>query len=421
MNDFNKVDQMVSVDMFESLQNAFVAFQERAEKLSQAYAGMQQDFKKVNLELDKKNGELARSLMELEETRTYLNSILESMNNGVIGIDMKGTVTQFNRAASSITGYTSDEVIGKQYAQVFGKPQEKGQQSRLLSVLATGKGHQWDEKVIWHKDGYPVPVSYQTAPLRDQSHRSLGAVEIFSDISRIKAMEEEMQRTRTMAVLGEMSATVAHEIRNPLGAMGVWAGLLERDFDADDPRRKTLKKMTDGLSRLNRIVSNLLVYSRPIRADLRSVPLNELLNETINFVEIEIERLQRVIDVRKDWDARNGDIMVKADPEKMQQVVLNLCLNAVQATPDGGELCVCIDRPSKQSEYVCFRVKDTGEGIEKHLLEKIFDPFHTTKENGTGLGLAIVKKFIDYHSGYITVDSSPGKGTDVTVFLPRSI
>ncbi len=421
MSELNDASRVVSGDMFESLQNAFAAFQERAEKLSLAYAGMQEDFKKVNLELDSKNNELASSLAQLEETRTYLNSILESMSSGVIGIDMSGRVTQFNGAASKITGYLPSEVIGKPYTEAFVKPQENDQDNWLTSVLTTGKGHQWDEKVIWHKDGYPVPVSYQTGALRDQSGRSLGAVEIFSDISQIKAMEEEMQRTRTMAVLGEMSATVAHEIRNPLGAMGVWAGLLERDFDADDPRRKTLKKITDGLSRLNKIVSNLLVYSRPIRAELRNISLSDLLTETINFVEIEIERLEWAISVQKDWDAQSGDFTVRADPEKLQQVVMNLCLNAVQAMSGGGHLCVSIDAAVNRGEYVCFRIKDNGVGIEKTRLEKIFDPFHTTKENGTGLGLAIVKKFIDYHSGYITVDSMPDKGTTVSVFLPRSI
>ncbi|MBD3390883.1 MAG: PAS domain S-box protein [Chitinivibrionales bacterium] len=407
----------ISPEMVESLEKAFLDFQERAEKLSSAYADMQADFKKLNLELDRKNRELADSLARQEETQTYLSSILESMNSGVIGIDVAGTVTQFNRAAADITGQGPDTVLGRSYTEVFSR--EAREHGRLLDVLRTGGGHVWDEKVIWHREGYPVPVSYQTATLRDQSGRTLGAVEIFNDISKIKALEEEMQRTKTMAALGEMSATVAHEIRNPLGAMGVWAGLLDRDFDRDDPRRKTLKRIIDGLARLNRIVSNLLVYSRPLEARLRRVALQDILTETVDFVEIEIERLGQHVTVTRAF-AGEDSVTVMADPEKMQQVIMNLCMNALQAMPDGGDLRVSVeDSPKGSAGYACFEVTDTGEGIEEERLEKIFDPFHTTKENGTGLGLAIVKKFVEHHSGYIRVRSTKGRGTSVRVFLPR--
>jgi PAS domain S-box-containing protein len=403
-------------NVVQTLERAFLDFEQRAEKLSTAYAAMQADFRKVNLKLDRKNRELADTLLLQEETQTYLNSIMESMSSGVIGIDIAGVVTQFNRAAGRITGHAPESVLGRKYDDFF-RPRLEDQPS-LLELLQTGTGHEWDEKVIWNRYGYPVPVSYQMATLRDQSGRVLGAVEIFNDISKLKALEEEMQRTKTMAALGEMSATVAHEIRNPLGAMGVWAGLLNRDFDRDDPRRKTLKRIIDGLARLNRIVSNLLVYSRPLEAQMRQVALQELLTETVDFIQIEIERLGQDVAVNKAWNSE-PPVHVMADPEKMQQVVMNLCMNAVQAMPQGGELTVAIDAaPKGNAGYVCFEVIDTGVGIEDERLDRIFDPFHTTKENGTGLGLAIVKKFVEHHAGHIRVSSVVGKGTTVRVFLP---
>lgn len=406
----------VDSDLVIALQKAFGDFQLRAEQLDSAYRAMQEDFKKVNIELERKNNELAESLKKQRETQTYLNSILESMNNGVIGVDIMGTVTHFNRAAALITGHKVSEVLGQQYEQVFndrGTPELS-----LMSVLRAGREAVHDEKVLWHTDGHPVPVSFQTAMLRDEHQTALGAVEVFTDVSRIKALEEEMQNTRTMAALGEMSATVAHEIRNPLGAMGMWAGLLERDLEAGDPRGKILGKITEGLARLNRIVSNLLVYTRPVKAAFRKVNLIEVVEETVDFIEIEVERQEQVITVRKVWQA-DTPALVMADPEKMQQVLMNLCLNATQAMPQGGtlEVEVAITR-REQSELVSFRISDTGVGIEAERLEKIFDPFHTSKENGTGLGLAIVKKFIEFHSGYIDVKSEVGKGTDIRVFLP---
>ncbi|MBD3421511.1 MAG: PAS domain S-box protein [Chitinivibrionales bacterium] len=402
--------------MSEVLQKAFEEFQVRAEKLSQAYEAMQADFKNVNLELDRKNAELALSLRSQQEMQTYLNSILESMHNGVIGIDTSGKITQFNRAASEITGYATGEVVHGDYRNIFAAKPD--QALSLLDTLEKGKEHKRDEKVIWHKDGHPVPVSMQTALLKDVDGALLGAVEIFSDISRIKAMEQEMQRTKRLAVLGEMAATVAHEIRNPLGAMGVWAGLLERDLEPEDQRRKTVNRITEGLGRLNRIVSNLLVYSRPIRASLREVDLALLLDEIIDFVQIEVERLGQDVAIVKAWD-KASPAVVMADPEKLQQVVMNLCLNAVQAMHDGGALTVGLERSTREfADYTHFSIADTGSGIEKEKLEKIFDPFFTTKENGTGLGLAIVKKIIEFHSGFIRIHSDVGNGTAVSVFLP---
>ena len=402
-------------EAFESLQKAFFDFQERAEKLSIAYTNMQRDFKNINMELDAKNAELAESLKKQAEIQVYLTSILESMNNGVIGIDTRGNITHFNPAAAEITGFVPREVLKRSYERFF---KNSSGHPTLLDVLENGKEHKGDEKVLWHKDKRPVPVWFQTALLKDPRGRTLGAVEIFSDISRIKSLEEQMQHTKTMAALGEMAATVAHEIRNPLGAMGMWAGLLERDLGPDDERKKLVKRILEGLSRLNRIVSNLLVYSRPVKAQFRPVALKQVLHETIDFVEIEAQRQGHVIAVKKKWRAEHTP-MVLADPEKLQQVIMNLCINSIQAMPKGGTLTVVID-PLKDphAEYASFRITDTGVGIEKEDIEKIFDPFYTTKENGTGLGLAIVKKIVESHSGHIDVSSAVAKGTSVKVFLP---
>ncbi|MFP4014282.1 MAG: two-component system sensor histidine kinase NtrB [Chitinispirillaceae bacterium] len=378
---------------------------------------MQEDFRKVNLELDRKNAELAGSLAKQEEIQTYLNSILHSMDNGVVGVDVNGVITHFNRAASEITGYCSEDVLNSSYAEIFGSSGNSG--CGLIDTLHTEREIKRDEKILWTVDNHPVPVLFHTAVLKDKSGNKLGAVEIFSDISRFKALEKEMQQTRTMAALGEMSATVAHEIRNPLGAMGMWAGLLERDLEPDDSRKKTLGKITEGLSKLNKIVSNLLVYTRPLTAEFRKVRLCDLLEETVDFAQIEIERLGRDITVEKDL-LLGKEQFVLADPEKVSQAVMNVCLNAVQAMDNGGTLAVRFEKESKKgSRYLSFTIRDTGSGIDEDILAKIYDPFFTTKENGTGLGLAIVKKIIESHSGFIDIKSEVGTGTTVRVFLPR--
>jgi PAS domain S-box-containing protein len=413
MNDDNRTSDALSPELVESFQKIISDFQLRAEQLSLAYASMQDDFRKVNIELDRKNSELKESLAKQEEMQTYLDSILQSMENGVIGIDVNGNITHFNRAAAEITGYELSEVLNRPYVSVFTNGNKK--EPELVNMLKTGKSGPFRcERVIWHRDGHPVPVSYHHALLCDRSGVKLGAVEIFSDVSKIKALEEEMQQTRTMAALGEMSATVAHEIRNPLGAMGMWADLLEKDLPEDDPRRKTLGKIVEGLGRLNKIVSNLLVFTRPIKAEFRRVDIVRTVREIVDFVRIEIDRLERNITV--DSPKLKVKIEVLADPEKIGQVILNLCLNAIQAMPEKGKLTVIIEDGGKG--YAILTVRDTGSGIDSESLEKIFDPFFTTKENGTGLGLAIVNKYVESHSGYIDIASEPGKGTTIKVFIP---
>ncbi len=414
MADKHDAPTELTPELIVSFQKIIGDFQIRAGQLSTAYAAMQDDFRKINIELDRKNSELQASLARQEEMQTYLGSILQSMENGVIGVDVEGAITHFNRAAAETTGFTAAEVLHQPYMKFFSG--ETGKEPELLRILHGGNlGTRLNERVIWHKDGHPVPVSYHHALLRDKAGERLGAVEIFSDVSKIKALEEEMQQTRTMAALGEMSATVAHEIRNPLGAMGMWAALLERDLADDDPRRTTLGKIVEGLARLNKIVSNLLVFTRPVKAEFRKADLVNIVEEIVDFVRIEIERLGQKIVV--ECEGSGKALYVLADPEKFGQVILNLCLNAIQAMPDGGTLQVHLVDGGKG--YVVVTIRDTGIGIAHEEIGKIFDPFYTTKENGTGLGLAIVKKYVESHSGYIDVDSIPSKGTTVKVFIPQ--
>jgi signal transduction histidine kinase len=239
--------------------------------------------------------------------------------------------------------------------------------------------------------------------------------ELRSSLARREALEREVRQAKTMAALGEMSATVAHEIRNPLGAMGMWAGLLEREMDPQDPKRKTLGKITDGLAKLNKIVTNMLVYTRPMTAEFKTVRLDALLDEAVDFTEIEIDRLGRDIAVEKRFDCPTPP-SVRADPEKVSQAVMNLCLNAVQAMGDGGKLSVWL--AEADGGRAVFSIVDTGSGIGSEDIARVFDPFFTTKTDGTGLGLAIVKKIIESHGGTIEIESEQGVGTRVNCYLP---
>ncbi len=404
------------LDQLQLLRSAFESFRERADILERSYNHMAEKFSELNIELDEKNRRLEESLAEQERLRVQLESILETMHNGVLSVDTMGRVTQFNRAAEEISGYSRSQVIGGQVDTCFG---EKGfSEGTIHEVLRSGKGHERDEKVLWSRTGDPVPVVYQSSLLKDRSGERLGAVEIFSDISRVKELEKENQQNKTLAALGEMAATLAHEIKNPLGAMGTWARLLDRTFPVDDSRKSTLGKIIDALSRLNKIVSSMLIFGRQGNAvSFRTINIKELLHEFIDSMEVEVVFVSgKSIEVVKEWN--DDPLFVSIEPEKIRQVLLNLVINAVQAMGEEGVLTVtCID-PEQNGDYVQINVADTGSGIPETELETIFTPFHTTKENGTGLGLAIVKKMMEFHKGVISVKSTQNSGTTFELFLP---
>jgi signal transduction histidine kinase len=233
----------------------------------------------------------------------------------------------------------------------------------------------------------------------------LGAVEISTDLTNIKQMQNQMQHAKTLAALGEMSATVAHEIRNPLAGIGGFAGLLERDLDGDDPRRALVKKIVQGVSSLNKIVSNLLVYTRKMELNVLRVDFVSWMEDILNYAEVEIAKENKDIAIVRDYGF--GKMEARIDPEKLQQVFLNLIFNAIQAIEGKGAITIKADLDER--DFLRVAVIDDGKGIPADIQGKIFNPFFTTKEQGTGLGLAIVQRIVALHGGEITVASGAGE------------
>jgi signal transduction histidine kinase len=273
-----------------------------------------------------------------------------------------------------------------------------------------------------------VPVSFTTCLLEDSQGRLLGALEVLRDLSEVKKMQREVQRSKTLAALGEMAAAVAHEIRNPLGAIGVGISLLEREV-ADEPEKNDIvKKIIGSLGSLNRIVSNLLLYTKPLSLQLREVNLQEHAAQVLDFIAIGVTRE----DVQILREFPEAPLVVRIDPEKTEQVLINLVQNALQAIEGTGKITVRISlrerAPGGRERFFLnglrvdriaeITVSDTGKGIREENLDEIFNPFFTTRTDGNGLGLSIVRKIVELHNGEITVQSSPGRGAVFTMSLP---
>ncbi|NIM98143.1 MAG: PAS domain S-box protein [candidate division Zixibacteria bacterium] len=385
---------------------------------------LEEKYENLNVKLEETNLELKRSLAEKERIRNYLDNILESLTSGVLAIDLSGNITLFNRTAENLLGYPAEEAIGKRYLDVMGSELEE--ELTLPFVLKSKQSHLNTEKEVWTKDGRKVPVGFSTSLLRDREGVLLGAVEVLYDLRQVKRMEEEIMRVKTLAAIGEMAAVVVHEVKNPLGGIRGFAELLERDLGEGDPRRRSVKKILEGVETLDRIVKSLLDYTKPVRLNPRRVEMSKFIDEVIGFFEMDGSQKEANVHIEKKYP--EGELFCHLDNQQFRQTLLNLLHNAVQAMPRGGKLIIELDEETEGSDLlqeardrvVVLRISDTGVGMCQETLQKLFTPFFTTKEAGTGLGLSTVKKIVEAHRGRIKVDSAPGEGTTVWLRLPMA-
>ena len=417
----------------DSLTEAFNNFTLVIDKFQKTYDSLNQEISELNSKLDLKNIELEDKINESENVKNFLNSILEHIYSGVIVVNNLGIVTVFNRAAEKITDIKREDLIRKSYRSFF-NPQDMNKSKSLLYTLATGQESHHRQKIITTPDGEERTIEFSTSIIRDINNKQLGVAEIFNDISELKKMQEKISHIETLAALGEMAANVAHEIRNPLGGIGGFAGLLERKLPENDDRRKLIRPIITGVNRLNNIVSDLLTYTRPQRIHLSRVDLHEVLNEIINFFEISIEGEEsKKINVETEFSTKK--CFVKLDSSLFQQVMINFLKNAADAIEETGTIVVSTNTkiPTNMSDiltddeknelielfsFVEIDITDDGSGISDEASQKLFNPFFTTKEEGNGLGLSICKKIIHLHKGDIRVKSRIGEGTTFTLTIP---
>ena len=402
------------------LEEAFAAssslFEDTARRYVEAYKQLEERFEFLNMRLEETNRELRDSLVEKDRVSNYLNNILESMTGGLLVLGLDRRITLINRTAETITGRSQDEVLGRAYEEVMGRPEER--EESVLHTLDKGESLQNREKDLRLPDGRSIPLGFSTSVVRDGNGDVLGAIEFFTDLTEVKRLESQVRRMHTLAALGEMAATVAHEIRNPLGGIASFASLLERDLAPGDPNRRLVGKITEGVARLNRIVSSMLSYTRPLDLNTQPVDLATAVEEAAAFFEVDAEDRSPGVTIRRDFPGRA--CMGQVDVERFRQVVLNLLLNAAQAMPEGGAIDLGIDEVGgEDGDWARVSVRDSGAGIAADIRDKLFTPFFTTKEDGTGLGLVTSRKIVEAHGGRLTLDSAPGEGACSTIALPR--
>jgi signal transduction histidine kinase len=294
------------------------------------------------------------------------------------------------------------------------------------------------EKVLELVDGTRLHLSVSTVLLRDDDHQPTGAIEVFHDLTKTKQMERELARLNTLAALGEMAATIAHEVRNPLTGISGFAALLSRDLGPDDPRQKLVTKITRGVESLNQTVTSLLNYTRFDEISAEPIVFDEFLRRTIEqfrYDQPEMARGSR-FEYRAKYGPASEPIQVTCDPMLIRQLLYNLFINAIEAA--NGEVRVEISsrklpRQAATREYgnrlmlgieetvVETVIKDNGPGLTDEVKESLFAPFYTTKVEGNGLGLAMAWKIVKAHGGDILADNHSEGGAQFTLLLPARI
>jgi len=375
------------------LKQAFASFDEAAGTLERSYQLLNRRVQELNVELDLSNQALRESLASNEEIKSHLHAILESLTTGVLVTDLDSQITTVNRTAEAmlemdrraLTGQSLSELL-RDWGYAGSSTGEVARKSRRLAVSLTD--------------------------LRGEAGRPIGRVAQFQDITELKRLEEQVQRQQRLAAMGEMAARLAHEIRSPLGSIELFGSLLRHELADDPARRQLAEHICTAVRATDHLIDNTLSFVSPRRPRWAPVKLGEMVQEAVLLATPMINghgvRVQTVMD---------DDMTIWGDAGMLRQVVLNLVLNAVQAMPDGGDLC--INCAGMAPDRVALRITDTGTGINPMDRPRLFDPFFTTRPDGTGLGLAIAHNIVLAHGGAIDVESEAGKGTTFTIILSK--
>jgi PAS domain S-box-containing protein len=354
------------------------------------------------------------------------------VHTGVLVVDMSGNITLFNRAAEMITGYDKDQVINHSYKNIFYTNSSQDSKSAMYT-LSTGKESFKRQKQILTIGHESKNIEFSTSIIHNVNGQIDGVVETFTDISEIKKLQDRMLHIETLAALGEMSANVAHEIRNPLAAISGFTGLLDRQIPSEDPKKKLIRPIIEGVSRLNNIVSNLLTLTRPQKLNISPCNIHQTLTDIVDFFQMGITENPKQVEFIMKPDSQ--DAIINCDIQLIQQVLTNIIKNAWEAIEKKGFVRIStkvnilepisdvLDEDEKKELIRLFsdieiHIEDSGSGIDEENLQKIFNPFFSTKNEGNGLGLAICKKLVQLHRGDIHVYSKKNKGTRFVINLP---
>ncbi len=352
--------------------------------------------------------EATRSLAKL---RALHERIIESIRSGLITTDLEGNIFTFNAAAAEITGFSAGQLRGQPISSLFGDITGPIEQS--LGASVTGEQVPRFEASLLSPEGFAIRIGYNISPLLSEANEATGLIITFQDLTEIRSMEESVRRKDRLAAVGRVGAGLAHEIRNPLGAMRGAIQVLESNTPKESIQSDLMGIILRESDRLNSIITNFLNYARPQAGKYLDVDVSEAIRDTIKLLrhspDVKPEHLLE--DILPD-----APVHISADATQLKQIFWNIARNAIQAMPDGGRLSVRLETITGNRIRIVF--EDTGRGMSPEAVEQLFEPFANSTSGGTGLGLSIVYQIIRDHNGTINVRSIEDEGSVITIELP---
>lgn len=344
-------------------------------------------------------------------------SIIESVDTGILTVNLGRQIKSFNRAAAEITGLSFRKVENRNISEVFPDfpplPKERNADGYRQAVRTRF------ETTFHTDDGRNLILGGSLSPLRDPQGLTIGNIIVFQDLTEINEMRESLEKSRRLAFIGEMAAGLAHEIRNPLASMSGSIQMLSQDLSHNETHEKLIQIILRGKDQLESFLKDFLWMARPAPGIREQIDLGEMVRDVLDSLRFVPDWHEPV---RVDIQLKDDPLTIHMNRTEGRQVLWNVILNAVQAMPEGGTLtldaCGC---RKDEKDGVKIRIHDTGCGIEKSQLPKIFEPFYTTRDMGTGLGLAVVNRILEGYQGKIDIQSAPGKGTTCTIWVPCGI
>ena len=343
----------------------------------------------------------------VRDMESYTRHVVESLPDALVTLDGQGRVVSMNARAQDLFGVPEAQAAGRPLGDLAGDAA-----CEIEPWIRRGEAFTDRPAQCRGPDGEPIPVKVSAAPLTDSEGGRTGTVLLIRDVRDLRAVEEQLERSRRLAALGRMAAGLAHEIRNPLGTLRGFAQYLGARGTEEARAAEYAQLMVTEIDRLDRLIGALLQFARPREPEVRDLPVAPLAERTVALVQADAEAAGLSLRV----DVPEG-LEVRADPDLLTQVLLNLVQNAVAATGPGGEVAITA---RAEGGTVGIAVDDTGRGLTPEEREHMFDPFYTTRRTGTGLGLAVVHQIVEQHGGRIEVESIQGRGTRITVWLPAA-
>lgn len=357
---------------------------------------------------------LEEQRIDLRNLRTLHQDIVENIPSGIVTLDLEGRIASFSQSAQRIIGVTAEQIQDKSWRETpFGEIKEL--ETFFSAPTPTFSGCS-QELAIRSQDGQSIPIGITLTPLKSSEGRLVGLVGIFQDLTERKKTEARLRQADRLATAGQLAAGLAHEVRNPLAAI---SGCIELMKEEGAARPQLLDIVLREAERLKLVTGQFLDFAKPTLASQKQCNLVALVAEAVSLLEKSCDSTHPVtFSIQREAE----EVMVAGDPDQLKQALWNLGLNAIQAMQMGGQISFAIRRlGSKNGDgWVAIELTDTGRGISPGEVERIFDPFYTTRPGGTGLGLAITRKIINNLGGRIEVTSREGGGATFRVVLKQA-